>query len=240
MGDRKKKKKNQKIDPSGPVTAAAEADEGIKEPAAEAGTEPETAAEPESDGVLEAAAEAENAAEESAVPEEDDASDDDGSPGSAEVSDGETASETALEAVESSTEVSPDPDEKASDAADESQISDDLAYRVLGPQSVFAQLVQLLLGAIPIIGAPLIALWVFFGGTTTSVALVSAPPALALAILAFWACGGCANVNRRRFARAYFLALIVGAALIALAVLLAVSFGFRFSPVLKRLLTPYL
>lgn len=110
------------------------------------------------------------------------------------------------------------------------------ACKALGPQSVLAHLGQLLLASVPLIGAPVSALWVFFGGTAASVALVSVPSALSLAVMAFWACGGCANVNRRRFARAYFIWIVVAAALLALTGFLAVSFGFRFSPVLKRLL----
>jgi len=130
--------------------------------------------------------------------------------------------------------------EDASDEPTEAEKEADLVYRVLGPQSVGAHLLQMLVATVPILGAPLIVLWVIFRGTPLSVALVSAPTAFCLALLAFWAFGGCANVNRRRFARAYFLWIIAVAALLALIVLLAVSFGFDYSPVLKRIISPYI
>lgn len=146
----------------------------------------------------------------------------------AEVPEGGTPAEVAAES------------EDASDEPTEAEKEADLVYRVLGPQSVGAHLLQMLVATVPILGAPLIVLWVIFRGTPLSVALVSAPTAFCLALLAFWAFGGCANVNRRRFARAYFLWIIAVAALLALIALLAVSFGFDYSPVLKRIISPYI
>ena len=172
-----------------------------------------------------------------------------------EIPDGETPAEAGdqTEPAETENQTEPaeagDQTEPAEDAAESEDASDepteaekeaDLVYRVLGPQSVGAHLLQMLVATVPILGAPLIVLWVIFRGTPLSVALVSAPTAFCLALLAFWAFGGCANVNRRRFARAYFLWIIAVAALLALIALLAVSFGFDYSPVLKRIISPYI
>jgi hypothetical protein len=44
-------------------------------------------------------------------------------------------------------------------------------------------------------------------------------PLVGLLLAIFWACGGCLNYNRRNFARAFLVMLLVGAAFLALSVL---------------------
>ncbi len=115
-------------------------------------------------------------------------------------------------------------------------MSDEEAYQVLGPQSIVAHLVQLVLAPIPMISVLFTFLWILLGGTVLSVGLVAGAGAVVLAVFAFWAFGGCINVNRRRFARAYFLSLGVMAAATALFILLASGYGADLSPVLRKIM----
>ena len=126
--------------------------------------------------------------------------------------------------------------EEKEEEKNEAPMSDEEAYLVLGPQSILGHMVQLVLAPIPLFSLLFTFLWISFGGTMLSVGLVSGAGALVLAVFAFWAFGGCTNVNRRRFARAYFLSLAVITAASALFVLLALSYGADLSPVLRRII----
>lgn len=153
----------------------------------------------------------------------------------------EAATEEKEEKEEKKEELPAPPEEtkpslKVKKKKNEAPMSDEEAYLVLGPQSILGHMVQLVLAPIPLFSLLFTFLWISFGGTMLSVGLVSGAGALVLAVFAFWAFGGCTNVNRRRFARAYFLSLAVITAASALFVLLALSYGADLSPVLRRII----
>lgn len=117
------------------------------------------------------------------------------------------------------------------------QLSDDEAFELLGPESIWRQLTELLLGMVPVISAIACFLWITLGGTVFSVSIIAIPGAAVLALFLFWALGGCKNVNRRRFARAYFLWLVCIALIGAIIALLAYAFGAELSPILRKIMS---
>ena len=116
------------------------------------------------------------------------------------------------------------------------QLSDDEAFELLGPESTLKHLAELLLGMVPVISAIACFLWISLGGTLFSVSIIAIPGAAVLALFLFWALGGCKNVNRRRFARAYFLWLVCLAAIGAVIALLAYAFGAELSPIIRKIM----
>lgn len=121
-------------------------------------------------------------------------------------------------------------------ASSQEKMSDEEAYQTLGPQSLLSHLIQLLLAPIPMISMTFTFLWIGLGGTVFSVGLVAGSGALVLALFAFWAFGGCTNVNRRRFARAYFLSLGIFLVAALFFGLLASAYGANLSPVLRKIM----
>ena len=116
------------------------------------------------------------------------------------------------------------------------QLSDDEAFELLGPESTLKHLAELLLGMVPVICAIACFLWISLGGTLFSVSIIAIPGAAVLALFLFWALGGCKNINRRRFARAYFLWLLCLAGIGAVIGLLAYAFGAELSPIIRKIM----